>query len=102
MAARVLAVLAAICLVGAFALATLLPPTLGLGELVAMENQSLLVAAQDLIRGRISEWAWGQLAMPLLMRPTWLVPACAGLVLAGASITLGSRKGVPRSHRRRS
>lgn len=99
---RVLAVLAAVFLVGAFALATLLPPMLSLGQLLAMLDHPLLVAAQNLVRARVSDWVWVDLALPLLVRPCWLVPTGLGLVLAGASLTLGSRNGVPRSHRWRS
>jgi len=102
MSARILAVLAAIFLVIAFALATLLPPMLSLGELAAMVDHPTLVAVQDWTRMQISQWAWDQLAMPLLERPCWLVPIAIGLVCTGAAVTLASRGGVRRSHRRRS
>ena len=67
MPARILAILAAMCLVGAFALVTFEPPMLSLGELVAMMDHSLLVAVQDWTRMRVSEWVWAELAVPLLV-----------------------------------
>jgi hypothetical protein len=102
MPARILAILAAMCLVSAFALVTLYPPMLTLAELVSMMDHSLLVAVQDWTRMRVSEWVWAELAVPLLVRPCWLVPIGVGLVCGAASVTLASRNSVPRSHRRRS
>jgi hypothetical protein len=102
MSARILAVLAAMCLVGAFALLTLFPPMLSLAELLAMADHSLLVAVQDWTRMRVSEWVWEALAVPLLVRPCWLVPVAVALLCGAASVTLATRNSVPRSHRRRS
>jgi hypothetical protein len=102
MPARILAILAAMCLVCAFALVTLWPPMLSLGELVSVMDHSLLVAVQDWTRLRVSEWVWAELAVPLLVRPCWLVPTAVGLVCGAASVTLASRNSVSRSHRRRS
>jgi hypothetical protein len=47
-------------------------------------------------------WVWVHLTVPLLVRPAWLVPACAGLIAAGLSMTLASRAAASASHRRRS
>jgi len=47
---RVLAVLAALCLVGAFALALFYPPTMPLQRLVAQFDQQLLLTAQEWVR----------------------------------------------------
>jgi hypothetical protein len=41
-------------------------------------------------------------ALPVLMRPVWLLPAGLGLVAAGAAATAATRRGGARSHRRRS
>jgi hypothetical protein len=95
-------VVAAIFLVGAFALATLLPPMLSLDGLLSMIDRQLLVAAQDLTITRLSPWLWTNLAVPLLMRPCWLLPTGLGLICAGASLTVGSHHRVRRSHRRQS
>ncbi len=101
-AARVLAVLAAASLVSAFALAALLPPGLTLAQLIAMFDAELLYAMHAFVVGHGADWLWGHVLMPLLLRPCWLVPTGFGLVFAGGALTLNSRKGVPRSHRRRS
>ncbi len=100
--ARVLSVLAAISLVAAFALATLLPPPMTLAQSVAMFDARLLYDAHEFAVAHGGGWAWGHIMMPLLLRPVWLVPISLGLLLAGGAMTANSRKGVPRSHRRRS
>jgi hypothetical protein len=99
---RALAVLAAANLVAAFALATLLQPMLPLGQLITMTNAHALYVAKDFLLAHTSQWIWFHLFLPVLLRPCWLLPASAGIVLAGGATTLASRKGVPRSHRRRS
>jgi hypothetical protein len=101
-AARILAVTAALLLVGAFALATLLPPSLSLGQFMASIDHPTLLAVQDFVRTRISEWTWREIAVPLLVRPCWLIPLSLGLVTGGLALTLSSQRGAPRSHRRRS
>ena len=100
--ARVLAVVAAAFLVAAFALATLLPPSLTLAQLVAMFDARMLYDAHEFVAGHGAGWLWAQVLMPLLLRPCWLLPVSFGLLFAGGAMTLASRKGVPRSHRRRS
>jgi predicted branched-subunit amino acid permease len=101
-AAKVLAVVSAVLLVVAFALAVLLPPLTTLSLALSMLDHSWLVAAQDAIRNNVSEWAWLHLAVPLLVRPVWLMPAALGLVIGGAALTASRGSGAPRSHRRRS
>jgi len=94
---RVMAVLAAAFLVGAFALATVASPDIPLGAaLYTLHPQSLYV-----IQAHLSAWLWSGAAMPLLVRPAWLLPACFGIVCAGLSLTTASRKGPQRSPRRR-
>jgi hypothetical protein len=94
---RVMAVLAAAFLVGAFALATVASPDIPLGAaLYTLHPQSLYV-----IQAHLSAWLWSGAAMPLLVRPAWLVPACLGVVCAGLALTTASRKGPQRSPRRR-
>ena len=104
MAARVLAVLAAACFVGAFALATVLPPMTTLAEALLEADQAALGWVRDAVQGRGYEWVWQNLFVPMLMRPDWLLLTCLGMVFGGAALTVGSRKnkGVTRSHRRRS
>lgn len=99
---RAMAVLAAANMVAAFALATLLPPMLTLGQFIGMLSSGAPQAVRDFFVERLSPWAWLNVAMPVLLRPCWLLPACAGILFAGGAMTLSSLKSVPRSHRRRS
>ena len=100
--ARILAVIAAASLVTAFALGLLLPPEVTLSQALSAVNHGWLVAVQDAVRINVSEWIWSNLAVPLLVRPVWLAPTALGIVAGGAAITASTRRGSPRSHRRRS
>lgn len=100
MAMRILAVMAAVFLVGAFALATLGPPDMPLGNALFVIDHGLLRTAQQAVQNHLGVWTWGHLVVPLLIRPVWLVPAALGLVCAGGALTLAS--GAPHSRRRRS
>lgn len=93
-AQRVLAVLAALMLIGAFALATLGPPGVPLGHVLF----TLDTPVMDWLQHHLTGWLWHSIVVPLLMRPAWLLPAAVGIVLAGASLTLASR---PQTHRSR-
>jgi hypothetical protein len=101
-ASRALAVLAAAAFVGAFALATLFPPLSTLAQLVAWDDPHGLYTLHDFVVGHSSAWVWTNLALPVLLRPAWLLPVCLGVLCAGGATTIASRTGVPRSHRRRS
>jgi hypothetical protein len=98
-AERVLAVLAAACLVAAFALANFLPVTMPLTRLISMIDHPALLALQDGVRDHVSEWAWQALFLPVLMRPCWLAPLVLGVVLGGAALTVASRRRGTRSPR---
>ena len=89
---RVLSVLSAMCLVAAFTAATVLSPTESLALFIAERNHPLLVVMKGIIQSR-SDWLWQWVVVPVLERPVWLVPVALGLVLLGAVVTLGSRKG---------
>lgn len=97
---RILAVLAAALLVGAVSLALLVPPSLPLGQLLLMLDQDATDAAQAFVGRHFSDWIWSDLAMPLLLRPAWLVPATLGLICAGAATSISTKKTAGRSHRR--
>jgi hypothetical protein len=101
LSARVLAVLAALCLIGAFALAVLLPPTMSLAELLARYDHGMLVALQNWTSRNLSAWAWRNFAVPLLVRPDWLLLVMLGLVFGGAAVTVTFRGGAAQSRRRR-
>jgi hypothetical protein len=93
-AQRVLAVLAAFMLIGAFALATLGPPGVPLGHVLFTLDTPLM----DWLQEHSPVWLWRNLVAPVLLRPAWLMPAAVGIVMAGASLTLASR---PETHRSR-
>ncbi|MBV9786083.1 MAG: hypothetical protein JO264_19955 [Acidisphaera sp.] len=100
MAMRALAVLAAVLLVGAFALATVLPPDLSLGQALSMLDRTLVGRLQALERAYLPGWVWTQITVSLLIRPAWLMPACLGVICGGAAATLASGGGTQRSRRR--
>jgi hypothetical protein len=96
---RVLAVLAALCLVGAFTLALFYPPTMPLQRLVAQFDQQILVTAQEWVREHWGDGIWSTIFVPLLARPGWLVPLACALVLAGLALTSLTARRVPGSPR---
>ena len=101
-ATRVLTVFAAICLVGAFALGTVMPPFTSLAELIANADHSVLVWTKEFADRNLPQWLWLDIIVPVLLRPCWLLPLAAGLVFLGVSLTLRNNrgKGVARSRRR--
>lgn len=99
-AARILAVISAGFVVLAFALAILLPPEMPLIQAIAVLGHGSLIWFQDAVRAGVPDWAWTNLAVPLLLRPVWLLPAALALVTGGAAVTLSNRGGPARSRRR--
>jgi hypothetical protein len=99
-AVRVLAVISALFVVLAFALAIMLPPEMPLIQAIAVIDHGWLVSFQDMVREHVSEWVWVNMAVPVLLRPVWLMPTALALVAAGAAMTLSSRGGPARSRRR--
>jgi hypothetical protein len=93
LAERVLAVLAAICLVVAFAIGVLLPPMTPLSGVISMIDHDKLVALQNGVRATLTDWAWQNLFLPVLVRPAWFPPLGLGLVFVGAALTIASRRG---------
>jgi hypothetical protein len=101
-ATRIFAVLAAMLLVAAFTLATVLPPDLPLSAALPMLDHDLVQQAQGYAKDYLPGWVWPHMAMPLLVRPEAATPAALGVVAAGAAATLASSAGPSRSRRRRS
>lgn len=97
---RILAILSAILLVGAVALATLGPPSVPLGQVLLMLDHDLTETLRTGIEQHFAAWIWSDVALPLLVRPAWLVPAALGLVCAGAAFSVAGRKPAGRAHRR--
>jgi len=101
-ASRTLTVLAAAAFVAAFALATLFSPLTTLAQVVARDDPHTLYAVHDFVVAHSSAWVWTNLVLPVLLRPSWLLPVFLGVVFGGGATTIASRAGVARSHRRRS
>ncbi len=97
---RILAVVAAMLLVGAVALAMLGPPEVPLGQLLFMIDHDLMEGVHGFIGTHLAGWLWDYLVLPLTLRPAWLVPAGLGLICGGMSLSLSTRKTTHRSHRR--
>jgi hypothetical protein len=97
---RILAVISAILLVGAVALATLGPPSVPLGQLLLMADHDLTDALRSGIEQHLAAWIWTDVAVPVLLRPAWMVPAALGLIFAGAAFSVSGRKPAGRQHRR--
>ena len=102
MLARVLAVVAAIMLVGAVAAGTLGPPDMSLGEALTSLDHLKVTAIEAYIRVHWSAWFWDHPVRAVMERPVWLLPACAGLLFAGGAMTAASTQKAPTSRRRRS
>ncbi len=101
-AVRILSVLAAGLLVGAFAIATILSYDLSLGELVTMVDQGFVAWTRDATAAHLPAWVWQDLLVPLLTRPAWLLPAAVGLICGGAAATVATSGSTQRSRRKRS
>ncbi|MBV9250544.1 MAG: hypothetical protein JO227_15010 [Acetobacteraceae bacterium] len=97
---RILAVFSACLLVGTVALAILGPPGLPLGQLLLMLHHDLVNTLHRAVVNHLAGWVWIYVVMPLLLRPAWLLPASAGLIFAGAALSLSYRKPARRAPRR--
>jgi hypothetical protein len=100
MAVRILSILAAVLLVGAVALALLEPVDASLSDALTGLSQRCVPALHQ----QLQAWMWDDVAVPMLLRPCWLLPASVGLVVAGIAISINitARPGTSRSHRWRS
>jgi hypothetical protein len=101
-ASRLLAVIAAFSIVGAVAIATVMPATISLAQMVALADHSILVGVQDYVLRHMPEWVWSRVMLPVLERPAWLLPVSVGVIAAGLAVTLSSRPNAPHSRRKRS
>lgn len=99
-AQRILAVLSAILLVGSVAIATVGPPMISLGEALYLIDEGLVERLHVFVAVHLTGWVWSGVAVPLLVRPAWLIPVSIGLILAGMAVSLPNRKPAQRSHRR--
>jgi hypothetical protein len=99
-AQRVLAVISAVLLVSAVGIATFGPESISLGQGLYLLNHDVLDKLPDWSTRTMGNWVWSSVIQPLLVRPAWLLPASAGIVCIGLSMSLSYRKSTHRSHRR--
>lgn len=99
-AQRVLAVIAAIFLIAAVAIATFGAQSISLGQALYLLDHDILEKLPVWSNRALGDWVWGSMVQPLLARPAWFVPASAGLICTGLSLSLQNRKTRHRSHRR--
>ena len=99
-AQRALAVLAAALLVAAVAIATFGAESISLGRALYLFDHDILEKLPSWSGRVLGNWVWTTVIQPLLVRPAWLVPAAAGIICAGLSLSLSNRKTTHRSHRR--
>lgn len=97
---RALAVLAAVFLVAAVAIATFGSESISLGQALYILDHDLLDRLPDLSRRVMGAWSWSAIVQPLLVRPAWLIPASAGIICLGLSVSLTNPKTPHRSRRR--
>ena len=97
---KIFSVAAAVFLVAAFALATLGAADQTLGELLGDVDRSLVGATHGWLQQAGLGWVWTHALLPLIVRPSWLVPAGLGLVCIGGAATTRSNDAA-RGQRRR-
>jgi hypothetical protein len=97
MISKLFAVLAAVLLVGAFALATLVPPEMSLAQ--ALLGLDLLYGLHRVVETRLGEPVWTAVLVPVLVRPVWLLPAAFGLICVGGALS-ANQPPAQRHHRR--
>jgi len=102
MISRLLAVLAATLLVTAFSLFMLTPYDLSLAQGVTAMDPAMLRHLQSAVRHTIGAGSWTYLAVPVLARPVWLLPFCAGLICAGLANTFTASPDASERSRKRS
>ena len=98
-ASRVLTVLAAVALVAAFAIATLIPPMMPLGQVLLDADRNVLSSLRLAIDAHLSPSVWTDIVFPCLQRPSWLLPAMVGIVFAGLAASFRPKR-APQKRRR--
>ena len=87
MVTRSFLVLAACLMVGAFALALLPSWDMSLRDAIGGLDPSMPDRARDVVAGVLGPTFWRWSFEPLLVRPSWLLPAALGLICLGGAIT---------------
>jgi hypothetical protein len=99
--ARVFTVLAAVFLVGAVALATMLPPDMTLHEAMHAIDAIRADDFQHTLAATLGKTMWDWVIAPLLLRPVWMMPLSLGLICVGGALT-ASFHAPPRTKHRQS
>ena len=99
--ARIFTVLAAVFLVGAVALATMLPPEMSLHEAMHALDAIKADDLQHTLANTLGKTIWDWVIAPLLLRPVWMVPLSLGLICVGGALT-ASFHAPPRTKHRQS
>jgi len=97
---RAFAVAAAVLFVAAVAAATFGSGSMSLGQALYFLDPHALDKILSWTNRSIGPWMWASVLQPLLVRPAWLLPAAAGIICVGLSLSLSNRKSTHRSHRR--
>ncbi len=95
LAARILAALGAFLLVLSLGIASVMPPFESLAGLVVRITPKFLARIDQAPKSAVLDWAWEHLAVPMLVRPAWMLPMMSGLVLVtlAAQLTWGRKQG---------
>ncbi len=92
--------IAAGLLVAGFALATLMPPDLPLGQALLGLDHASLASLHALVVQHASADIWQIIGVPILQRPAWMLPVMAAIIFGGLSLTLRPRAAAPTRRRR--
>ena len=82
---RLFAALAALCWASAVLLAATGPQGLTLADAISVVNVMAVFRFQEYAERHLPFWVWGNVALPWLIRPAWLVPASLGIICAGCA-----------------
>jgi len=87
-AAKLASAVGAVSLVISFFIASMLSPLLNLMQLLALQWPGRMTELGHAIRSGTSLWWWEHVAIPLLVRPAWLLPAMIGMICVGLAVQL--------------
>ena len=97
--ARGLGVVAAACFVGAVSLAMVYPPYMSLQRLLSRIDRGIPQQLQERVRDNFGDEVLRLVVTPVLIRPCWLMPLSASMILGGLAFSLRTRRGVSDSPR---
>jgi hypothetical protein len=92
--------MSAVLFVSAVAIATFGAQSISLGQALYQLDSTALDGLMAWSTRHLGIWVWASLFQPVLARPAWLLPASAGIVCSGLSMSFSTRKTTHQSHRR--